>query len=101
MRRILQGLCAFVFLFALAFPLQDVSAKPRYFDKAQNYLVWNTGPRNILSLPLWTILFPTINSQNIPCVLKAQFILKSINKEPAFTGYPTNQIKAKKENGLN
>ena len=46
MRRILQGLCAFVFLFALAFPLQDVSAKPRYFDKAQNYLVWNTGPHH-------------------------------------------------------
>lgn len=43
MRRILQGLCAFVFLFALAFPLQDVSAKPMYFDDAQNYLIWDTG----------------------------------------------------------
>ncbi|WP_296827727.1 hypothetical protein [uncultured Megasphaera sp.] len=43
MRRILQGLCAFVFLFALAFPLHDVSAKPRYFDDAQNYLIWDTG----------------------------------------------------------
>lgn len=45
MRRILQGLCAFVFLFALAFPLQDVSAKPNYVDDAQNYLIWDTGNR--------------------------------------------------------
>lgn len=42
MKRILQVLCAFAFLFALAFPMQQASAS-RYFDDAQNYLIWNSG----------------------------------------------------------
>lgn len=42
MKRILQVLCAFAFLFALAFPMQQASAS-RYFDDAQNYLVWDRG----------------------------------------------------------
>lgn len=43
MKRILQVLCAFAFLFALAFPVQQASAQPMYFDDAQNYLVWDRG----------------------------------------------------------
>lgn len=45
MKRILQVLCAFAFLFALAFPVQQASAS-LYFDDAQNYLIWDSGSRH-------------------------------------------------------